>query len=841
MPFGLTGAPSTFDELIAIALKNMIGRELANWMDDICMPGDHFETKLANLRKFFTRCRDKNLSLSPSKTNLFFTEVLFAGAVVGPSGIKPNLDKVAAVVNWPEPQDVQDLMAFLGLTNYFRRLINDYARIAAPLTDLTRNLQVDIPKTGWKARKGVYKRALKAISLKDKWTPRHQEAFLALKIILSQEPILRSPQYDGRVFRITTDGSGDGLAGWLSQPFEETDKNGNTTTRWYPISYCSKRTSVSESRYEPFLLEFAALKYSIDEFKPYIFGSPIEIETDCQALRDCLLKDKLNTHHSRWMESILSHNIVDIRHRPGIQNPVADGLSRMWRNRKRSPTDGSTWSVLPDWEASKGIQNDVMSILDSPHPTEHPLITTFKGDMFFAPVVNHLLGKTAGDSIAERRKAMHRAEGFMLEDNKLWRVSSKTRDRVPRTECIPATRGFQLALDTHKANGHFSADILKLHLRDRYFWPGLDTDCRQACIECSHCKGFGPAKLNALLQLIRRVRPFDLMAGDYVSLPTGKGGFKTLGVYIDTCSNFVWVSKIKSAGTRLTTRESLQRICLDYATPRAFMSDGGSHFKNGTVDEFCDNNNIQHIVTPAYAPWVNGLVESTNNLLLSRLKRLCAPDLDEDPGEVDPKSIPWNWPEHLDEAVRAINDRIIPALNTTPREILFGMALHPDTNSEPPLTPQPTSTEDLDTHFTLTDSFRYNTHIRSLTESQRKKEAFDSKALVHDIKIGSLVQVYDNKADFNFATINKLAPRWSVPRLITGKYLNSFTLSTLQGIPLNGLFHIRRLRPYIPLRGSTLDIIHPRDIAEPSLEDLEIAEAEERMMDDAVLESPSGT
>ena len=305
--------------------------------------------------------------------------------MIGPGRIKPNLDKVAAVVNWPEPQDVQDLMAFLGLTNYFRRLINDYARIAAPLTDLTRNLQVDIPKTGWKARKGVYKRALQSISLKDKWTPRHQEAFLALKIILSQEPLLRSPQYDGRVFRVTTDGSGDGLAGWLSQPFEETDKNGNATTRWYPVSYCSKRTSPSESRYEPFLLEFAALKYSIDEFEQYIFGSPIEIETDCQALRDCLLKDKLNTHHSRWMESILGHNIVDIRHQPGIQNPVADGLSRMWRNWERSQTDGSTWSVLPDWEASKGIQNDIMAILDSLNPTEHPLLTTFKGDISSPP------------------------------------------------------------------------------------------------------------------------------------------------------------------------------------------------------------------------------------------------------------------------------------------------------------------------------------------------------------------------------------------------------------------------------------------------------------------------
>jgi len=47
------------------------------------------------------------------------------------------------------------------------------------------------------------------------------------------------------------------------------------------------------------------------------------------------------------------------------------------------------------------------------------------------------------------------------------------------------------------------------------------------------------------------------------------------------------------------------------------MTDGGSHFKNGEVDTFCDDNNIQHITTAAYAPWVNGLVESTNNLLLS--------------------------------------------------------------------------------------------------------------------------------------------------------------------------------------------------------------------------------
>lgn len=61
--------------------------------------------------------------------------------------------------------------------------------------------------------------------------------------------------------------------------------------------------------------------------------------------------------------------------------------------------------------------------------------------------------------------------------------------------------------------------------------------------------------------------------------------------------------------------------------------------------------------------------------------------------------------------------------------------------------------------------------------------------------------------------------------------LNSFTLSTTHGSPLKGIFHMRRLRPYIPLRGSTLDLINPRDVPIPTEEDLDIAEAEECMAD----------
>lgn len=129
------------------------------------------------------------------------------------------------------------------------------------------------------------------------------------------------------------DGCMNGFAGFISQAFTDVDTNGKEITRWHPISFCSKRTSKSEAKYEPFLLEFAALKYSLDEFAPYIYGSPIEIETDCQVLRDCLVQEKMSVHHSRWKESILAHNIIAICHHPGVENPVADGLSRMWEGR----------------------------------------------------------------------------------------------------------------------------------------------------------------------------------------------------------------------------------------------------------------------------------------------------------------------------------------------------------------------------------------------------------------------------------------------------------------------------------------------------------------------------
>ena len=205
-------------------------------------------------------------------------------------------------------------------------------------------------------------------------------------------------------------------------------------------------------------------------------------------------------------------------------------------------------------------------------------------NIFFQPIVRHLLGLSAGDTPAEKHRATQRSTDFMIAEGKLWKVSTKASDCVSRTECIPMDQRFGIALAAHKANGCFGPEHIQLHLQDKYFWPGMYTDSQQAQLECPCCKSFGPATRNSTLQPIQRTKPFQLIAGDYLSLPVGKGGYKTVGLYIDVHSGFLWQTKLTKAGTNKSTVTSLQHIFHGHAVPDTVMFDRGSHFDNSEVD-----------------------------------------------------------------------------------------------------------------------------------------------------------------------------------------------------------------------------------------------------------------
>jgi hypothetical protein len=88
-----------------------------------------------------------------------------------------------------------------------------------------------------------------------------------------------------------------------------------------------------------------------------------------------MLSDNLNATHARWRDGILSHQIVDVRHIPGRVNLVGDGLSRKDENLPYEPNSGSSWSVMPDWEAARGLEYD---LLDSCIDIAQPLAGTLR-------------------------------------------------------------------------------------------------------------------------------------------------------------------------------------------------------------------------------------------------------------------------------------------------------------------------------------------------------------------------------------------------------------------------------------------------------------------------------
>src|ERR1700678_3975159 len=100
MPFGLTGAPSTFANMTSDNLYDLLADEVIKlFVDDRGGAANSFDKMMDKLTRIFTRVRKKKLSLSASKCELFMTEMVFAGATVGLKGVHPDLKKLTAIVN----------------------------------------------------------------------------------------------------------------------------------------------------------------------------------------------------------------------------------------------------------------------------------------------------------------------------------------------------------------------------------------------------------------------------------------------------------------------------------------------------------------------------------------------------------------------------------------------------------------------------------------------------------------------------------------------------------------------------------------------------------------------
>ena len=192
MSFGLTNAPAAFMDLMNRVFKPFLDRFVIVFIDDILVYSRSEEEHVEHLRIVLQTLREHQLYAKFSKCEFWLDSVAFLGHVVSREGIQVDPKKIEAVMDWQRPTTVTEVRSFLGLAGYYRRFVQDFSRIAAPLTRLTQK------------------------KVKFQWTEACEASFHNLKDCLTSAPVLALPSGSGG-YTVYCDASRVGLGCVLMQ------------------------------------------------------------------------------------------------------------------------------------------------------------------------------------------------------------------------------------------------------------------------------------------------------------------------------------------------------------------------------------------------------------------------------------------------------------------------------------------------------------------------------------------------------------------------------------------------------------------------------------------------
>ena len=293
MPFGLKGAPATFQRLMDRVLTGLQGTELFVYLDDIVIFAASIEEHAGRAKRLFARLSAAGLRLQPEKCAFLSTKIKYLGHIITESGVSPDPDKVKAVQNFPIPKNPRNIREFLGLVGYYRKFIADFAARTKPLSDLLK-----------KRREFV-------------WTEQQQHSFQDMKDSLTRAPILQFPDF-GQPFVLTTDASDFAIGAVLSQ-----GKLGHDL----PVAYASRLLSKAERNYSASERECLAVVEYVRHFRHYLYGQNFLVVTDHQALRWLHSVKDPSSRLMRWRLKLRDYQ-YEIVYKSGKTNKNADALSR---------------------------------------------------------------------------------------------------------------------------------------------------------------------------------------------------------------------------------------------------------------------------------------------------------------------------------------------------------------------------------------------------------------------------------------------------------------------------------------------------------------------------------
>ncbi|TYK06676.1 pol protein [Cucumis melo var. makuwa] len=279
MSFGFTNAPAVFMDLMNGVFKDFLDTFVIVFIDDILIYSKTEAEHEEHLHQVLETLRANKLYAKFSKCEFWLKKVTFLGHVVSSEGVSVDPAKIEAITSWPRPSIVSKIRSFLSLAGYYKRFVEDFSRIASPLTRLTRKRTPFI------------------------WSPSCESSFQKLKQKLVSAPVLIVPDGSGS-FVIYSDASKKGFGCVLMQ-------------QGRVVAYGSCQLKSHEQNYPTLDLELAAVVFALKIWRHYLYGEKIQIFTDHKSLKYFFTQKELNMRQRRWLELVKDYD-CEILYHPGI-------------------------------------------------------------------------------------------------------------------------------------------------------------------------------------------------------------------------------------------------------------------------------------------------------------------------------------------------------------------------------------------------------------------------------------------------------------------------------------------------------------------------------------------
>ena len=554
------------------------------------------------------KLREHRLYAKFSKCEFWLPEVTYLGHVISGKGIAVNPERVQAVLDWTQPESVKQVRSFLGLASYCRRFVENFSKVAKPLTELLKK------------------------DKKFEWTPQCEHSFQELKRRLTSAPVLLPPDFS-KDFVIYCDASRQGLGCILMQ-----DR--------HVIAYASRQLRPHEDNYPTHDLELAAVVHALKTWRHYLLGNRCEIFTDHQSLKYIFTQPDLNLRQRRWVELISDYDL-GITYTPGKANVMADALSR------------------------KSYCNNLMLQQGQPHLYEdfrklnlHIVPQGFLSTLVAKPTLKDQI--IAGQ---KRDKGISRIKENIISGN-VNEFSMNDQGVVFFQNCLVVPKNphlRQLILkEAHDSPLTIHPGSTKMYqdLRQRFWWTRMKREIAEFVANCDVCrrvKAEHQRPAGTLQPLAIPEWKWDKVSMDFITgFPKTKKGNNAIFVVIDRLSKVAHFLPVRESITASQLAELyISRIVSLHGVPLEINSDRGSIFTSRFWESFQNAMGTHLSFSTAFHPQSSGQVERVNQILEDML-RACV------------ISFGMNWEKCLPFAEFAYNNSYQSSLGKAPFEVLYG-------------------------------------------------------------------------------------------------------------------------------------------------------------------------